>query len=153
VSEPSEDSIEEPLTVVAELKRQGLIRHIGLSNVTPNQLVEGQIITEIVCVQNFYNVAHRNDDRFIDDLAGQGIAYVPFFSAWRLHAATVIGTRRCGSRAARDDDAAGTRLATPALAQHPADSRNIVGSPSSRESGGIEAHDSIAGTGQSRLDS
>lgn len=79
VSEPSEGSIEEPLTVLAELKRQGLIRHIGLSNVTPKQLVEGQAITEIVCVQNFYNVAHRNDDRFIDDLAAQGIAYVPFF--------------------------------------------------------------------------
>ena len=79
VSEPSEDSIEAPLTVLAELKRQGLIRHIGLSNVTPKQLVEGQIISEIVCVQNFYNVAHRNDDRFIDDLAAQGIAYVPFF--------------------------------------------------------------------------
>ena len=79
VLEPSEDSIEEPLTVLAELKRQGLIRHIGLSNVTPKQLVEGQIITQIVCVQNFYNVAHRNDDRFIDDLAVQGIAYVPFF--------------------------------------------------------------------------
>jgi aryl-alcohol dehydrogenase-like predicted oxidoreductase len=79
VLEPSEDSIEEPLTVLAELKRQGLIRHIGLSNVTPRQLVEGQIITEIVCVQNFYNVAHRNDDRFIDALAVQGIAYVPFF--------------------------------------------------------------------------
>ena len=79
VSEPSEDSIEEPLTVLAELKRQGLIRHIGLSNVTPKQLVAGQIITQIVCVQNFYNVAHRNDDRFIDDLAVQGIAYVPFF--------------------------------------------------------------------------
>ena len=79
VLEPSEDSIEEPLTVLAELKRQGLIRHIGLSNVTPKQLVEGQIITQIVCVQNFYNVAHRNDDRFIEDLAAQGIAYVPFF--------------------------------------------------------------------------
>src|SRR5882672_7331517 len=73
VSAPSEDSIEEPLTVLAELQRQGLIRHIGLSNVTPKQLVEGQILTEIVCVQNFYNVAHRHDDRFIDDLAAQGI--------------------------------------------------------------------------------
>jgi aryl-alcohol dehydrogenase-like predicted oxidoreductase len=79
VSEPSEGSIEEPLTVLAELKRQGLIRHLGLSNVTPRQLAEGQTITEIVCVQNFYNVAHRNDDRFVDDLAAQGIAYVPFF--------------------------------------------------------------------------
>ena len=77
--EPSEGSIEEPLKVLAELKRQGLIRHIGLSNVTPKQLVEGQTITQIVCVQNFYNVAHRKDDDFIDDLAAQGIAYVPFF--------------------------------------------------------------------------
>jgi pyridoxine 4-dehydrogenase len=77
--EPSEGSIEGPLTVLAELKHQGLIRHIGLSNVTPKQLAEAQTITEIVCVQNFYNVAHRSDDSFIDDLAKQGIAYVPFF--------------------------------------------------------------------------
>jgi pyridoxine 4-dehydrogenase len=77
--EPSEGSIEEPLTVLSELKRQGLIRHIGLSNVTPKQLKEAQSITEIVCIQNFYNVARRNDDAFIDDLAAKGIAYVPFF--------------------------------------------------------------------------
>lgn len=77
--EPSEGSIEEPLTVLAELKRQGLIRHIGLSNISSKQLSEAQAITEIVCVQNFYNVAHRNDDTFIDNLAAQGIAYVPFF--------------------------------------------------------------------------
>jgi aryl-alcohol dehydrogenase-like predicted oxidoreductase len=76
---PEKGSIEAPLTVLAELKRQGLIRHLGLSNVSPEQLAEGQSITEIVCVQNLYNVAHRNDDRFIDELAGQGIAYVPFF--------------------------------------------------------------------------
>jgi pyridoxine 4-dehydrogenase len=79
IQEPGQDSIEEPLTVLAELKRQGLIGHIGLSNISPKQLVEAQSITEIVCVQNFYNVAHRNDDAFIDDLAVQGIAYVPFF--------------------------------------------------------------------------
>ena len=79
MAEPSEGSVEEPLTVLAELQQQGLIRHIGLSNVTPKQLAEGQTITEIVCVQNFYNVAHRNDDGFIDDLAAHGIAYVPFF--------------------------------------------------------------------------
>ena len=79
VAAPSEGPIEEPLTVLAELKHQGLIRHVGLSNVTPTQLAEGQTITEIVCVQNFYNVAHRTDDRFVDDLAVQGIAYVPFF--------------------------------------------------------------------------
>ena len=79
VEGPSEGSIMEPLAVLFELKRQGLIRHIGLSNVTPTQLAEAQSLTEIVCVQNFYNVAVRNDDAFIDDLARQGIAYVPFF--------------------------------------------------------------------------
>ena len=79
IMEPSEGSIEEPLTALAELKRQGLIRHIGLSNVTSKQLSEAQTITEIVCVQNFYNVAQRKDDALIDDLAEQGIAYVPFF--------------------------------------------------------------------------
>jgi pyridoxine 4-dehydrogenase len=79
ITEPSEGSIEEPLTVLTELKRQGLIRHIGLSNITAKQLTQAQAITEIVCIQNFYNVAHRNDDAFIDDLAGQGVAYVPFF--------------------------------------------------------------------------
>jgi pyridoxine 4-dehydrogenase len=76
---PTEGSIEEPLTVLAELKRQGLIGHLGLSNVTPRQLAEAQRITEIVCVQNLYNIAHRNDDAFIDALAQQGIAFVPFF--------------------------------------------------------------------------
>jgi len=79
ITEPGQESIEEPLTVLAELKRQGLIRHIGLSNITPKQLGEARTITEIVCVQNFYNVAHRSDDAFIDDLAAEGIAYVPFF--------------------------------------------------------------------------
>jgi pyridoxine 4-dehydrogenase len=79
ITGPSEGSIEEPLTVLAELKQQGLIRHIGLSNVTPKQLAEAQTITEIVCIQNLYNVAHREDDAFIQDLAKQGIAYVPFF--------------------------------------------------------------------------
>jgi len=76
---PSNESIEAPLTVLAELKHQGLIRHLGLSNVSPKQFAEGQAITEIVCVQNFYNVAKRQDDAFIDDLAGRGVAYVPFF--------------------------------------------------------------------------
>jgi aryl-alcohol dehydrogenase-like predicted oxidoreductase len=76
---PTEGSIERPLTVLADLKRQGLIRHLGLSNVTPRQFAEAQKISEIVCVQNLYNVAQRNDDRFIDELERQGIAYVPFF--------------------------------------------------------------------------
>lgn len=79
IEAPSEGSIQEPLAILAELKEQGLIRHLGLSNVTPKQLKEAQTITEIVCIQNFYNVAYRNDDAFIDDLALQHIAYVPFF--------------------------------------------------------------------------
>lgn len=77
--EPTEGSIEEPLTALAELKSQGLIRHIGLSNITPRQFEEAQKITEIVCIQNFYNVAQRTDDAFIDALSQQGVAYVPFF--------------------------------------------------------------------------
>jgi len=76
---PTEGSIAEPLTVLAELKQQGLVRHLGLSNINPQQLAEAQEITEIVCVQNLYNLAHRSDDAFIDNLAKQGIAYVPFF--------------------------------------------------------------------------
>jgi pyridoxine 4-dehydrogenase len=78
-TEPSDGSIEEPLAALVELKNRGLIGHIGLSNITPQQLAEAQRITEIVCVQNFYNVAQRKDDAFIDALAQQGIAYVPFF--------------------------------------------------------------------------
>ena len=76
---PAEGSIEAPLTVLAELQRQGLVRHIGLSNVTAAQIAEGRRICEIVCVQNSYNLAHRADDALIDDLARDGIAYVPFF--------------------------------------------------------------------------
>jgi pyridoxine 4-dehydrogenase len=76
---PAEGSIEAPLTVLAELQRQGLVRHIGLSNVTPKQVAEGRRIARIVCVQNQYNLAHRGDDALIDDLARDGIAYVPFF--------------------------------------------------------------------------
>ena len=76
---PAEGSIEAPLTVLADLQRQGLVRHIGLSNVTPAQIAQGRKICEIVCVQNLYNVAHRADDALIDDLARDGIAYVPFF--------------------------------------------------------------------------
>jgi pyridoxine 4-dehydrogenase len=76
---PAEGSIEGPLNVLAELQRQGLIRHLGLSNVTPAQVREGRRICDIVCVQNHYNLAHRTDDALIDELARHGIAYVPFF--------------------------------------------------------------------------
>jgi pyridoxine 4-dehydrogenase len=76
---PGEGSLEAPLTVLADLQRKGLVRHIGLSNVTPKQIADGRRICEIACVQNYYNLAHRTDDALIDELAGQGIAYVPFF--------------------------------------------------------------------------
>ena len=76
---PEDEPFEEPLTALAELKQQGLIRHIGLSTVSAKQLAEAQGITEIVCIQNFYNVAQRGDDGFIDALAAEGIAYVPYF--------------------------------------------------------------------------
>jgi aryl-alcohol dehydrogenase-like predicted oxidoreductase len=76
---PVEGSLEAPLTILADLQRQGLVRHIGLSNVTAAQVQEGRRICDIVCVQNHYNIAHRQDDALIDDLARDGVAYVPFF--------------------------------------------------------------------------
>jgi pyridoxine 4-dehydrogenase len=79
VHHPAEGSLEAPLTVLADLQRKGLVRPIGLSNVTPTQIEEGRRICEIVCVQNHYNLAHRADDALIDDLARQGIPYVPYF--------------------------------------------------------------------------
>ncbi|MFB9037917.1 oxidoreductase [Xanthomonas arboricola] len=81
---PAEGSLEEPLTVLAELQRQGLIKHIGLSNVTATQVAEARKIVDIVCVQNMYNVAHRDDDALIDQLAALGTAYVPFFPLGRM---------------------------------------------------------------------
>jgi pyridoxine 4-dehydrogenase len=77
--QPAEGSIEAQLTVLADLQRQGLVRHIGLSHVTPTQVAEGRRICKIVCVQNLYNLAHRDDDALIDNLARDGIAYVPYF--------------------------------------------------------------------------
>ena len=79
IHEPAEGSIEAPMTVLAELQQKGLVRHIGLSNVTPAQIAEARQIAPIVCVQNNYNLAHRTDDAFIADLARDGVAYVPFF--------------------------------------------------------------------------
>jgi aryl-alcohol dehydrogenase-like predicted oxidoreductase len=76
---PADGSLEEPLTVLADLQRQGLVRNIGLSNVTPAQIAEGRRLCPIACVQNMYNLAHRDDDALIDDLARHGTPYVPFF--------------------------------------------------------------------------
>src|SRR3954462_6680172 len=76
---PEDEPFEEPLTALAELKQSGLVQHIGLSTVSPRQLAEAQAITEIVCIQNFYNLAQRGDDGLVDELAAQNIAYVPYF--------------------------------------------------------------------------
>jgi len=123
---PSDGSIEEPLTVLAELKRQGLIRHLGLSNVSPKQLAEAQAITEIVCIQNLYNVAHRTDEDFIEDLAAQGIAYVPFFplGGFSPLQSEVLADAGCAC------------MASSALAKHCADPRHILRRTSARESQG-----------------
>jgi pyridoxine 4-dehydrogenase len=79
IASPVDGSIAEPFTALADLQRQGLIQHLGVSNITSTQLAEAQSIAPVVCVQNFYNIANRSDDAFITDLAQQGIAYVPFF--------------------------------------------------------------------------
>jgi aryl-alcohol dehydrogenase-like predicted oxidoreductase len=125
VMEPSEGSIEEPLTVLAELKSQGLIRHIGVSNVTPGQFREAQRITEIVCVQNFYNVAQRSDDAFI---------VRPVFPVGRIHAVAVIGARPNRGVLASYPNAGRACLASSAFSQHSAHTRHIFDKPSSRKS-------------------
>jgi len=79
VEEPLQESIAEPFGVLADLRSQGLVRHLGLSNVTPAQLTEAQSIAPVVCIQNHYNLVHRADDGFLDACAAQGIAFVPFF--------------------------------------------------------------------------
>jgi pyridoxine 4-dehydrogenase len=76
---PAEGSLEAPLAVLADLQRRGLVRHIGLSHVTPTQIADARRTCKIVCVQNHYNLAHRGDDALIDDLCRDGIAYVPYF--------------------------------------------------------------------------
>ena len=79
VQAPAEGSIEAPLSALAECQRRGLVKHIGLSHVTPTQLAEGRGIVEVACVQNLYNIAHRGDDAIIDGLARDGVPFVPYF--------------------------------------------------------------------------
>jgi aryl-alcohol dehydrogenase-like predicted oxidoreductase len=79
LDQPTSSSISEPFTVLASLQQEGLIKHLGVSTVSAEQIAEAQAIAPVVCVQNFYNVAHRHDDELIDELAAQGIAYVPYF--------------------------------------------------------------------------
>ncbi len=133
---PAEGSIEAPLTVLADLQRQGLVRHIGLSNVTPAQIAEGRRICEIVCVQNQYNLAHRADDALIDELARDGIAYVPFFPLGGFTPLQSTALSDVAEATRRYADAGGARLAAPARAEHPADSRHVIGRASARKPGG-----------------
>ncbi len=128
---PAEGSIEAPLTALAELQRRGLIRHIGLSNVTPTQIAQGRTITPIVCVQNHYNLVHRGDDALIDQLADSGTAYVPFFPL----GAAVECAQRCGRPAWRDADAGCACMAAAPVAEHPAHSRHVLRGASSGEPG------------------
>jgi aryl-alcohol dehydrogenase-like predicted oxidoreductase len=102
---PTPGSIAEPFTVLAQLQQEGLIKHLGVSNVNAEQIAEAQSIAPIVCVQNFYNLAHRVDDDLIDSLAAQGIAYVPFFP---LGGFTPLQSGKL--------DAVATRLGAPPMA-------------------------------------
>jgi pyridoxine 4-dehydrogenase len=138
IMEPSDESIEEPLTALAELKRQGLIRHMGVSNVSRKQLEEAQRITEIVCVQNFYIVAHRNDDGLIEDLAKQRIAYVPFFppGGFSPLQSSKLDATAVSLQATPMQGRAG--LAASALAEHSADSGDVFGQASSRKPQGCD---------------
>src|ERR1700729_4007561 len=115
---PSDESIEEPFTVLAELKRQGLIRHLGLSNVSPRQLLEAQKISEIVCVQNLYNIVHREDDDFIGELARQGIAYVPFFPLGGFTPLQSVALDRAAASLQATLKQIAPRVATSARAKH-----------------------------------
>jgi len=100
VHHPAEGSLEAPLTVLAELQRQGLVRHIGLSNVTRAQIAEGRLICEIACVQNYYNLAHRDDDALIDELAPPQAESVAARTAVSAQAPSALTMRRCGRRRA-----------------------------------------------------
>ena len=137
---PTEGSIEALLTVLADLQRQGLVRHIGLSNVTPKQIEEGRRICDIVCVQNMYNVAHREDDALIDDLAARRNRLCAVLPARRLHAVAVDGAQRGRRAARRDADAGCARLAPPARAQHPAHSGHFVARAFARKPGRRQPH-------------
>ena len=132
---PAEGPIEAPLNVLADLQRQGLVRHIGLSNVTSKQIEEGRRICDIVCVQNLYNVAHREDDSLIDELARAGIAYVPFFPLGGFTPLQSTALCEVGDAARRDADAGRARLAPSARAQHPAHSGHLVARASARKPG------------------
>ena len=122
---PAEGSLEAPLTVLADLQRQGLIRHIGLSNVTSTQVAEERRICEVACVQNHYNLAHRDDDALVDGLPGRH-RLCAVLSAGRVHAAAIVHPVRRRRAPGRHAHAGGAGVAAPPGAQHPADPRYLV---------------------------
>ncbi len=122
---PAEGSIEASLTVLAEMQQQGLVKHIGLSNVTPTQVAEARKITEIVCVQNEYNIAHRADDAMIDALA-RDIAYVPI-CRWGLYTATILYAVGCCCEPGCNTNAGGAGVAVTAFTEYFADPRDVFG--------------------------
>jgi len=136
---PTEGSIEAPLSALVKQQRAGKVRHIGLSNVTAKQVEEGRSMTEIVCVQNLYNLAHRGDDPLADGLAAAGIAYVPFFplGGFSPLQSTTLSDCREGSPA--DADASRTRVAPSASDEQSSDSRHVERRSISREYRGCGA--------------
>jgi pyridoxine 4-dehydrogenase len=120
IFEPNESSIEQPFAALAELQRQGLIKQLGLSNVTSAQLKQANSIAKVVCVQNYYNFVHRDDDLLIDALTDAGIAYVPFFPLGGF-TTLVLDSLRCGATAWGNSNAASACLAPASRAQHPSD--------------------------------
>ena len=135
VHAPSEGSIARQFAALAELQRQGLIRHLGVSNVTAAQVAEARAVAPVVCVQNQYNLAHRDDDALVDDLEGEGIAIVPFFPLGGFSPLQSSALSSVAGSAGRDANAGGARLAATPRAQHPADPGNVVTRSPAREPG------------------
>lgn len=127
---PAEGSIAAPLSTLAELQQQGLVRHIGLSNVTASQVAEAQKMVSVVCVQNMYNVVNRGDDALVDSLAQQGDCTGAVLPAGRFHATAIFRTTGGGGFTGRDADAGGAGMAAATLAKYPLDPGNLVGGAS-----------------------
>ena len=129
VHSPAEGSIEKQVSALAELQRQGLVRHIGLANATSAQVSEAQSIAKIVCVQNHYNLVQRDDDTLVDELAAQGIAYVPFFPLGGFTPIQSSVLSQVAERDRRDADAGGARLAASSRSEHPAHPGHFLARP------------------------
>jgi hypothetical protein len=149
---PEDEPFEEPLSALVELKRQGLVQHIGLSTVSPSQLAEAQAITEIVCIQNLYNVAQRGDESIHRRSGHPRHCLRALLPARRVLAASVGSARRGGGVPPRDADAGRSGLAASAGPQHASHSRYLVDRPSPRESCGCDTGTSTGNDRQTRQD-